>query len=133
MAHWFAEIINQKISAIPGDYTIVPSPPGQGKKKKKGWDQVERIASILGKVYGRDISYLLFKKKGHVQKELNLEERKRNMQGRVSIKRKYAKKIPQKIILLDDVFTTGATANECASVLKAGGAHEVISLTLAID
>ena len=37
----------------------------------------------------------------------------------------------KRILLLDDVFTTGETVNQCARVLKAGGAREVVVLTLA--
>ncbi len=42
-----------------------------------------------------------------------------------------AKVLNQKIILIDDVFTTGATMEECARVLKNVGAREVLGLALA--
>ena len=40
---------------------------------------------------------------------------------------------PEKVILLDDVFTTGATANECSLVLKQVGVKTVYVLTIAVD
>lgn len=133
ISYWFAEIINKKLDMITGNFVIVPSPPGIGKKKRKGWDQVELISSILRDIYKRPVYQILVKKRGSAQKKLNLEERKKNMAGRISIKPNSYKKIPGRIILLDDIFTTGATANECARALKDGGTNEVISLTLAID
>ena len=49
-----------------------------------------------------------------------------NVQNKEKIKNK-------KIILFDDIYTTGATVNECAKVLKQNGANEVLAFTIAKD
>jgi predicted amidophosphoribosyltransferase len=64
------------------------------------------------------------------QVELNGEERVRNVAGAFALRRP-AEVVSRKIVLVDDVFTSGATMNECASVLKEAGAAQVIACTLA--
>lgn len=125
-----AEIIRDKWTGC----IIVPSPASRIKKKKKGWDQVEDICRILRKEYKLPVLSLLGKKHGTGQKKLNLENRKANLKGRIYIKKKRKRVLEGKeIVLIDDVFTTGATANECAQVLRGAGALRVYSLTIAID
>jgi predicted amidophosphoribosyltransferase len=62
--------------------------------------------------------------------ELSGEERVRNVAGAFSLKRP-GEVASKRVVLVDDVFTTGATMNECASVLKDAGADQVIAFTLA--
>jgi ComF family protein len=64
------------------------------------------------------------------QTNLRRTERRKNIKGAFSLR--YPEKIKgRKILLVDDVFTTGATANECARVLTKAGAEFVDVLTLA--
>jgi len=64
--------------------------------------------------------------------QVGLDERgrKENMKDAFSAT-DFSKILNKKIILIDDVFTTGATMEECARVLKNAGAKEVLGLTLA--
>ena len=57
-------------------------------------------------------------------------ERKRNVAGAFGIKNKHLIK-DKNILLIDDVFTTGATINECSKILLKNGAAKVFVLTLA--
>ena len=60
------------------------------------------------------------------------EQRKQNVKDVYKVENK--DKIKNKnIILFDDIYTTGSTANECSKVLKENGAKEVIVFTLAKD
>ena len=75
------------------------------------------------------VTYLESKKKHYEQKELSVKERMKNVKGAFAM----AKGAPTpygRIILVDDVMTTGATANECARVLKKAGPCEVAGLFL---
>ena len=58
------------------------------------------------------------------------EERLKNLNGIFRIKNK-EKIIGREVLLVDDVCTTGATLNECAKILKAGGASRVVALVVA--
>ena len=64
------------------------------------------------------------------QSTLTLEKRKKNVKNVYKVVS--SKNIRGKsILLIDDIYTTGATANECARVLKENGAKEVICMTIA--
>jgi predicted amidophosphoribosyltransferase len=64
------------------------------------------------------------------QTRLTKQQRAENMRGAFAI-RKGVKLNGEKIIVVDDVFTTGATTNACAQVLKAAGAEKVCVWTVA--
>jgi ComF family protein len=107
-----------------GDLTFVPVPPRAGKIKKTGWDQVETIARILEK---RAPLYRCLKRLPSLsQKKLNAEDRVKNLRGRIMC----AKKPPRRVLLIDDVYTTGATLEVCSSVLKDAGAEKVYGVCL---
>ena len=105
------------------DLPIVNVPPRKGKIKTKGWDQILDVCKILTHVYGYKILNLL-------ERESSIEQKKKNRQERLSstckeykpsekLKKLYdAKAVPKEVILIDDVFTTGATAESCCQILK---------------
>jgi len=64
------------------------------------------------------------------QAELSDEERKENLKGSFSCRSPDLVK-GKKIILIDDVYTTGSTMEECAKVLKMAGAKEVVGIVVA--
>ena len=59
-------------------------------------------------------------------------ERKKNIKNAYKVVNQQKIK-DKKIILLDDIYTTGATANECSKVLKQSGAKEILVVTIAKD
>jgi ComF family protein len=127
LGHFFAEQIQEALAELSPTAPVVPVPPRPGKIRKTGWDQVEYLARLLER--GRKITVLRCLKRlpSKVQKELNREDRKTNLRGRIVLKRS---KTPGTAILLDDVMTTGSTMDVCASVLKAGGVEKVYGLCL---
>jgi len=62
------------------------------------------------------------------QVELPEDARKENVKGTFSVKNRISGK---KILLVDDVYTTGATMTECARVLRESGAKEIIGIAIA--
>lgn len=108
------------------DYFLVPVPLSRGKLLKRGFNQSEILAIILGKEINLKIFKGLLKiKETEDQNLLDYKKRLVNLEGAFALK----EKPPLKVILIDDVKTTGATLKECAKVLKRGGSKEIIALT----
>lgn len=116
------------------DY-IVSVPMHLSKLRKRGYNQSFLLANDLAKITGIDfIKDLLIKVKNTKrQVGLNISKRKTNLKDSFSVKDKYKDIIRGKnILIIDDVFTTGSTINECARILKIyGKVDKVMSLTVA--
>jgi len=116
---------------IDKSFVIIPVPMHDKKKRRRGFNQSEEIAKIISEATTIPLSTTLVKiKETKPQMELNRIERIENIKNCFEIKNK--KEVEnKKIILLDDVYTTGTTMDECAKVLKENGAKEVWGLTIA--
>ncbi|MDC7221458.1 MAG: hypothetical protein PQJ59_16110 [Spirochaetales bacterium] len=112
------------------NYTLVPIPPEKGKKFRTGWDQVELIISYLKK-WGWSTGNYFLKEKGQSQKSLNREERQIASAGRFYLMKNIS--LPPRIMIIDDVFTTGSTLKECYKILNGKGLYEIRSLTIVRD
>jgi len=111
---------------------LIPIPLSRKKLKERGFNQAEEIAKQLSLSLKIPLlsNVLLKIKETPAQVELQGEDRQKNIKG-VFVCRKSEKISGKKIILVDDVFTTGATMEECARVLKTAGAKEVWGATVA--
>jgi competence protein ComFC len=114
------------------DFYIIPAPLHPKKLKARGFNQSEEIAKKIALFTGLPIleKTLLKIKNTAAQAELNKEQRQKNLKGAFLCAQPETIK-DKKIILIDDVFTTGATMEECASTLKKAGAKEVWGLAIA--
>lgn len=117
---------------------IVPVPLSKEKEFARGFNQSALIGKYLGKVTDRKIiDDLLVRKKDTLpMRGLSPEERKRNIDGAISLNdkalNKYRKDVlKNRVLLIDDIYTTGSTAMECAKVLKSEGFKEIIFLAFA--
>ena len=115
-----------------GDYVLVPVPLEKRKLKWRGFNQSEEIGKEISKFLNIPlINDILFKIKETLpQVELSEKEREENIKG-VFIIRNRKKISGKKILLVDDVYTTGSTMKECAQLLKKAGAKEVIGIVIA--
>jgi ComF family protein len=109
-----------------GDFSWVPVPPRPGKIKNSGWDQVDYLAKKLRKNHGVRVEACLERLPSQTQKKLNRQDRRVNLLGRIRCR----KPPPERILLFDDVITTGSTLDVCAKALKDSGAKEVFALAL---
>lgn len=133
----FAEGVDKAIMGMFGsnNIPIVPVPPRKGKIRKNGWDQIDELCFILNKRYGYRIIPLLERVSAIQQKKLDREERvlakgKNYRIGRNFNKLTGKKGIPEEVVLLDDVITTGITVESCALVLKEAGIRKVHIVSL---
>ena len=112
------------------DY-IVPVPLHYRRFFKRGYNQSEVIASMLAKQLNKPYKNLLKRTRStQRQATLSREERLKNLQGAFAVK-KPAHVSGKKILLVDDVLTTGATLHACAEALQQAGSAEILVFTLA--
>ncbi len=99
------------------------------KEKQRGFNQAEIIARKIGEKTNRKVVPLLTKMKDNrSQTDLNPTERIENVKGAFEVK--CVKASPRQVLLVDDVYTTGATMNECMRALKRAGIKNVLGFTL---
>lgn len=133
----FAEIIikNKKMCGFIKNYDIIiPVPIHKKRYKERGYNQSELLASEIAKTLNISIEKrVLIKNVNNTpQSKLSKIERKNNANGVYKIIN--AQKIKnKKIIIIDDIYTTGSTANECSKLLKQAGASEIAVFTIAKD
>jgi ComF family protein len=111
--------------------TLVPVPLHPRRERKRGFNQVELLAKVLGRYCGKSVVNALVRiRDTHPQFDLPRAKRFANVAG--AFKVSDSRLVYQKgILLLDDIYTTGATLAECCKVLKTAGARLVKVLTLA--
>ena len=134
----FSRIIikNEKICGILKKYDIIiPVPIHKKRKSQRGYDQSKLIAKeIANKIQSIEYENNVIQKVKNTipQSSLSKIERKQNVQNVYKIINK--EKIEnKKVILFDDIYTTGNTVNTIAKMLKQNGAKEIIVLTIAKD
>ena len=117
------------------DAIIVPVPLHKKRLLERGFNQAEIIAQELMKVVEVRMfrSLLMRVKYSSPQAKLNAEERKSHLAGYFRCNLSEASSLDKKttIIIIDDVYTTGATMQECAKLLKEQGFENVGGLVLA--
>jgi len=103
--------------------------PSDGKtRRRRGYDQAELLARHYSKIHNLKFSKVLIRKKHISQVGKSRKERMQNTLGNFVVAKNV---LGVKIILIDDVLTTGSTAKECAKVLKEAGAKSVNVVALA--
>jgi len=113
-------------------YTIIPIPLSAQKLRQRGFNQAEIIIPPAISATLPIMANNLLRIKNNLPQALTRSalERAQNMSGAFAINS--ASAIAKKnFILIDDVYTTGATLNEAAKVLKNNGAKNIIGITLA--
>jgi ComF family protein len=111
---------------------LIPIPLTRKKLKNRGFNQSEEIAKKLSeKLKIPVIADCLIKIKENLpQMELSLKERQENIKGAFEVMKK-EQIIGKKIMLIDDVYTTGSTMEEASRILKESGAKEVCGVVVA--
>lgn len=102
-------------------YTLVPIPISESRFQERGFNQVTGFMSHL------NFSPLLEKTDGKTQSKLSRNERLKN-KNTFALKAKA--NVPEKILLIDDIYTTGSTLQQASKILKQAGAKEIKSFSL---
>lgn len=126
---------DSKVFTILDNYDIIiPVPVSKKRFKERGYNQAELIAKAIAKgLDKRIVTNCLYKSKNIVaQSTLNKEEREENIKGAYEIKNE-EELLNKKVLLVDDIYTTGSTANECCRILEKAKTSKIGVMTIAKD
>lgn len=133
MSLTFGHMISKKFKELKYDVDlIVPVPITKKRMKQRGFNQAELIAKVFAKDTNLPLCCEIIEKQTETshQADLDYEERQKNILGTFKVVNK--KEVAGKnVLVIDDVFTTGATTSACAEVLKKAKAKHVYVLSVA--
>jgi ComF family protein len=132
---WFAkrlaEVVKEQGRALAAD-VVVPVPLHRQRERERGYNQAALLSKPLAKRLGLPHkAVLLMRTRARPEKQiLTLEERWESVRGAFATRR--GSQVDNlRVLLLDDVLTTGATLDACARALLEAGAKSVVGLTVA--
>lgn len=141
---YFAQDMGKRLGDVIRGWdpqVFIPIPMHPAAKRKRGYNQAEILAKLLGRQMEIPVCCDVLKKirKTADQKELGYRERHGNLKGAFAVNPRYLEEaaptgcLPWKrVLLVDDIFTTGSTIQEAAKILRAAGAEQVYFVTLCI-
>ena len=137
LANFWVNVIlkSKKMNEIFKNYDImIPVPMEKNKEQIRGYNQTKLITDIIYKLNKINVfnNILIKTKKTQTQSTLSLEKRYQNIENAFEVKNEQLIK-NKKIIIFDDIYTTGATVNEISKILKKAGAKKILVLVIAKD
>lgn len=135
LGHWFAARLAELVQSAGEDFqvdAIVPVPLHPDRERERGYNQAELIARPLARRLGLKLgAYLLMRTKPRpAQLVLSRTEHWKSVRGAYAT-REGVRVDKLRILLVDDVLTTGATLDACSRALKKAGAASVVGVTVA--
>ena len=111
---------------------IIPVPLHPSRKRKRGYNQAQILAEEIGKILEIqvDSKSLIRTRKTSPQKKLGHQERKKNLKHAFAVKHTF--QAAKRVLLVDDIYTTGNTIDAVSNVLKQKGVENVYFLTISI-
>jgi len=118
---------------IDFDY-IVPVPIHHARVRERGYNQSFYIAQGVSQILGIKYSFNIIRRNRYTQTQtrLNAEDRMNNLTDSIVAGKNYAEIIGKRVLLVDDVLTTGSTVNTCAGTLVEIGAKRVVAAALTV-
>jgi ComF family protein len=115
------------------DFLIIPVPLHRQKERQRGFNQTYLLARQLAKNTGLPIANDILKRIKNTASQVELKDKEKR---EINVKDCFSVEKPEllfqkNVIILDDVFTTGATMKEAVSVIKKAGAKKIIGLVIA--
>ena len=133
---WFQRGAAAARTAQDAPQAVLYVPATRAAVARRGFDHVEELAGHLSALLGLPCWTPLARPRAKDQRGLSRRERARNSSGAFSIGREHAAEgalspLPQRVLLVDDVFTTGSTLSAATDALKAAGVETVHCATFA--
>jgi competence protein ComFC len=132
LAKFASRVLENEDALWWGLDAVVPVPLHPKRERERGYNHAQIIAKKLAEHKGIRLldKQLLKVKNVPPQMSLAMEDRLRSVKGAFAVYNREETK-DKTVLLLDDVYTTGATVRECSKILLGAGAKEVRALTLA--
>lgn len=128
----FAEMLLPWSNQIEKSYALMPVPLHRVRLRSRGYNQAYEIAKELAKLSDRLLDTSLIRNKNTaMQAQLKLNQRAKNVSEAFAVTKTPINTLNKKIILVDDVMTSGNTLKECAKTLLKAGVSDVKVLVFA--
>ncbi|UTX51356.1 ComF family protein [Candidatus Saccharibacteria bacterium TM7i] len=125
-----AELLAIRAPFFPTDAVVTPIPTLRASIRRRGYDQAFLLARAFARRRGLEMRRLVERSGSFVQHDTESRlQRERQVRGSFTIKANTS--IPETVILIDDIITTGATVNEVAKVLRQVGVVRVYVMAIA--
>ncbi|MBQ9764910.1 MAG: ComF family protein [Lachnospiraceae bacterium] len=127
-ADFFVEAVLERYKELIASWEadlVIPVPIHKSRLRQRGYNQAELLASRVSTGLGLEMrsDVLIRTKKTEVQNKLNDKERQKNIEEAFKINKNVVQS--KRVVIIDDIYTTGSTINACAKVLKQAGAADV--------
>ena len=131
LGRWMAAYVKPELSLWRPD-VLVPVPLHPGKLRRRGYNQARLLAESAGNILGLPVDNKLVLRKSSTKAQMNLgrQARQRNLEQAFAMCK--GRKAKGRILLVDDIFTTGSSADALARLLKESGAGKVYVLSACI-
>lgn len=128
---FFAHLYQKKVLArLPRDEWVVTAVPlSKERQRKRGFNQSALFAKQLAEPVYDYVELLIKKRVTLPQVKLNKTQREKNLLRSFAVKT--GSVVPEQVILVDDVITSGSTLKEAAKVLRKAGVQQIWALTIA--
>jgi ComF family protein len=135
LARWFGErlveVVRRELEGFAPE-TVVPVPLHPDRLRERGFNQAELLAKAVAKRLGLPLEQHGLERRKPRPAKLRLSRRERWQAARGTYAAVTGRQFDnQRVLLVDDVFTTGATLDGCTRALRSAGAAHVAALTVA--
>lgn len=125
--HWaraMAELMSPVIADLPQNWPLIAMPLHPGRLRQRGFNQAYEIGRLISQISGRSkrTDVLIRSQVTAMQATLPEKKRRSNVRNAFSVE---TQNLPESLILIDDVLTTGHTLSAAAAVLKKAGVKQV--------
>jgi ComF family protein len=126
----FATLLSDACRELGTDVSLTPVPLHPKRKRQRGYEQTVILAREIGKRTGQPV-FTGLRKGRDTPQQVGLSRAERSLNLLDAFELAPGVTVPEQIILIDDVATTGATLTECAIALRNGGATSVSAVVIA--